>query len=129
MTHRPGPPRLHDEHPRRRSPMTRKLKPVAVLCAMALLSGALPAFSQPEPGSSDPAERESLPPGPRMMDRLADKLELSEAQRGQLKEISPGTGPDPRAMASRLSIRPERSWKAWCAIRRPTSSRCSKPPG
>jgi len=67
--------------------MTMKLKPVAVLCAMALLYGALPAFSQPEPGSSDPAERESLPPGPRMMDRLADKLELSEAQRGQLKEI------------------------------------------
>lgn len=64
--------------------MSRVFKPIAVLCAVALLGSGLPVLSQPDPG---PPGEERHGPGSWMMEHLADKLDLSDAQRTQFHEI------------------------------------------
>ena len=65
--------------------MSRIFKPIAVLCAVALLGGSLPVLSQTDAAPPEDARRDG--PGPQMIEHLADKLDLSEAQRGQFHDI------------------------------------------
>ncbi len=67
--------------------MTRLFKPVAVLCAVALLAGSRPLLSHPGSGSPHPEAADGFAPGSRMMERMADTLGLTDAQRAQLQAI------------------------------------------
>ena len=64
--------------------MTKLFKTTLALCGAAVLGMALPALAQPGPhGRGGPQG----PPGQRMLDRMTQELNLSDAQATQLKAI------------------------------------------
>ena len=104
--------------------MSRIFKPIAVLCAVALLGGSLPVLSQTDAAPPEDARRDG--PGPQMMEHLADKLAqvMTEliTDRNRLREMAermatlarPNAPRDIAHDLNRESVRPPRGrrWNA-----------------